>query len=139
MYVLNDSLQPTIQGLSTLSRLDLNEPFTYVETFSSPAPDCATDPATITEWRIAYIHDKTYDALPTSYTLRIATDTFYVTYVYPGFILTILQPGDVIYQITGECYRECVHPVILLRHRCLRLQSQFWTIVGNGVESATLT
>ena len=91
--------EPIIQGLSTLSDLNLDGPFTYVETFSSPAPDCATDPATVTEWRTAYIDETAYYALPTSYTLQVVTETFYVTYTYPDLILTLLKPGDVIYQV----------------------------------------
>jgi len=35
--------------------------------FSSPAVDCATDPATVSEVRTAYVNGDTYSALPTSY------------------------------------------------------------------------
>jgi hypothetical protein len=87
------------QDLTTLSNLDIDAPFTYVETFSSPAADCQTDPATVTEYRTAYVNGETYYALAVSYTLQVPTLTFYRTYTYPNLILTLLNPGDVIYQV----------------------------------------
>lgn len=114
MCALKDFLWLNDQGLSTLSNLNVHQPFTYVETFSSPAPDCATDPATITEWRTAFVTDNTFYALATSYTLRVATETFYVTYVYPGLILSMLKPGDVIYQVVRKSHSKSVPPLTTL-------------------------
>ena len=48
------------QNITTLSELNISVPFTYVETFTSFASDCPTDPATITEWRTALANGTSY-------------------------------------------------------------------------------
>jgi hypothetical protein len=101
------------QDLTTILDLNLPVPFMYVETFSSPAPDCATDPATVTEWRTAWIGTNTatsYLALATSYTLQVQTTTSYCTYIYPELYLTMLKPGDVIKQVSGNTRAVRNHP-----------------------------
>lgn len=87
-----------VQDLTTLSDIALSAPLTYVETFSGYASDCSTVPATVTEWRTASVDSVLYPAFVETYTLR--TGTTYCTYTYPGLILTLLKPGDIVMQVS---------------------------------------
>jgi hypothetical protein len=95
-----------------LSNLDVVAPFTYVETYSSPAADCATDPGTVTQSRTVYVNGNSYLALVRSFTIQFPT-TFYCTYTYPDLILTLLSPGDVIVEVFPRLISRRMYLILL--------------------------
>lgn len=93
----------------------LGVPFTYVETVSSFS-DCTAAPYTGVEWRTAYVGDSTFTANTVTFILSEA-DTYvgsvFISYVYPDMILTILEPGQTIIQVSLSRGKVCSPPTEL--------------------------
>jgi hypothetical protein len=78
-----------------LSDLHIATPLSLVDIVSDW--NCSATPVTITAWRTAYLSGNPYPADPY---LLIMTDqevnTLFHTYSFPGLLLTLLKPGDII-------------------------------------------
>lgn len=78
-----------------MSDLRLATPLSLVDIVSDW--NCSATPVTITAWRTAYLSGNSYPADPY---LIIMTDqetnTLFLTYSFPGLLLTGLKPGDII-------------------------------------------
>jgi hypothetical protein len=61
--------------------------------------DCSAIPVTMTQWRTAYVNDRTYPGETVVPTISGPTS---VTYTFPQLLLTMLQPGAVITQVQFE-------------------------------------
>lgn len=92
------SIQAKSQDPTTLINLNLNAPFTYVETYRNII-NCSATPSTTIEWRTAYLGKSQYPGNTVTYTLQIST--LLVTYIFPSLIVTLLSPGEVITMVHG--------------------------------------
>ncbi len=90
-------LSKSLQPIANISDLRDSTAFTYVETASSTEMSgCSTDPATLTEWRTAYVNGIAY---PGETVVATITGPTSFIYTFPQLIVSLLAPGDVITQV----------------------------------------
>lgn len=84
-----------VQANGQESVTDLRTPTPYTYVYSLGVSGCNTDEIIVTGWYTAIANGMSYPGANTfTYTFDVSTGVLYVSYTFPGLIVTNLTPGE---------------------------------------------